>query len=153
MGLKQSAKKGFLSKYNLKRWVNMEGHLENVEMIKQLYSDLAPKQQEGDLVVSQESFADCVKRLGLSEADLKKRMHAKYLSAVGYLCLSFLLLLYTIYVFNIHHLFSVVICVALFSGVLLLSISEHYGYFQLKRRQFSVSIKEWLYFLCYRDNS
>lgn len=94
-----------------------------------------------------ETFEQAVYRLRLDEKDIHRRAMNFLRLAIFYLVFSFVLFIYAIYLFlETSHLLAVAMTFALSIVLLAYAYREHFWYFQLKKRKFGCTLKEWVAF-------
>lgn len=142
MGFKNTMKKRFFSGLNPVRWVGMDqikgnGHA-ITDITKKLFDNTKGSQQK-----SPKSFEEAMRRYGLNEADLQKRMQLSL--RLVYFCLGFSVLLigYTIYLFVSHLVLSGFVTIMLTLLLWAYAFREHFNYFQMKQRRLGCTFHEW----------
>lgn len=141
MGFKKVVKKGFLSGFNVKRWVGMDNIKESTATVGKLYSGFFKTKPVN---ANKETFEEAMHHYGLSEIDVKNRMKSSFRIAIGCLIGGVLVLVYTLYLFTTGLVFSSLISFMI--GALLFSYAfrEHFNYFQMKQRRLGCTFREWL---------
>ncbi|HLD16996.1 MAG TPA: type IVB secretion system protein IcmV [Coxiellaceae bacterium] len=142
-GLKNSFKDGALSPFNVSRWIGTDNIKASSRTVQDLYKDLYKKELVGS-GVKKETFEEAMIRLGLTEADIQKRMALSRKRLVIYALFGVFTVGYMIYLFAIHQFSASFLCLIILLLLLTYCFKEHFQYYQMKRRKLGCSIKEWL---------
>ncbi|QLH41376.1 MAG: hypothetical protein HWD59_00655 [Coxiellaceae bacterium] len=92
----------------------------------------------------QESFAEAMQRLKLTEKDVDERGRHFLLMARLYAVIGLALLIYTLYLFWQAHLMAAFMSLILTTLGFTLAFRQHFYYFQIKQRKLGCTIKEWI---------
>ncbi len=142
MGIKKAIKKGFFSGYSVKRWVGFDQIKDSGQSIGEMATNLIDKQKT-KATPNKETFEECVKRFGLSESDLKKKMKSLYRIALFCLAASLACFVYAIYLFLIGFILSGFVSLMLSFLLAAYAYREHLNYFQIKQRRLGCTFREW----------
>ncbi len=130
------------------------GHIkDNAKMIQGLVVNNFSTDKAAQTSPKKENFAQCMKRLGLSEADVEKRI--KNSSQLILICslLSLPMFIYTLYILISGHFLSSFVCLMLTFLLLAYSFREHFNRFQMQQRRLRCTFEEWLKHLLNSKNS
>ena len=113
-------------------------------MLKNLGEDLLAQPENENRT---ETFEQCLKRLGITEAQLQKRMRSSLQIILFCLGLGVAIIIYAFYLWSQGMLMAGF--TSLILGGLLGSYAfrEHFNYFQMKKRQLGCSLKDWVKFM------
>lgn len=144
MGFFRGVKKGFFSGIQPKKWLDTDGLKERSGFVKETYQNF---KDQAVVTPSDESYVAAVKRLGLSEADIQKRVSRHKRLAMVYLLFGLALFIYGLVLGFMSHHMAMIQCFALTFLLLLFFIKEHFMYFRLKKKNLSLNFKDWILFL------
>lgn len=144
-------RKTFSSGVNITGWMGLKQIKENSVLIKDLFNDTFSAEKKS-ATAKVETFDQAVRRLGLTEADIQKRI--KKSTQIIYFCgiLSLPMLIYTLYMFNAEFYLSGLVCLMLTFLLFSYVFREHFNRFQLRQRRLGCSFKEW-FTATFRANS
>lgn len=142
MGFFKVVKKGITAGWNVSSWVGARQIKGNIGAIKELANDafLTKKAKEP---IKKETFEQCLKRLGISEAVLQKRIKNSTQIIIMCSLLSVPMAIYTLYMFSSHFYLSSFVCAMLTLLLLTYSFREHFNRFQMKQRRLGCTFQEW----------
>lgn len=141
MGVKKVLKKTIGGGLNVKNWVGYDNLKDNTRVVGHLAKGVFKREQKEPI---KESFDEALKRLNLSEDDLKQRMKTAKQVTLFCLSLSGLILLYTLYLLSKGQLLSSVMSLMLtcISGVY--ALREHFNLYQMRQRRLGCSFQEYV---------
>ena len=94
----------------------------------------------------QEEFDDALTRLNLSEADLMAKQSSFFKLSVIFVCMSFVILGYAIYLAWGAHIKGAFVSLCLTFMVFAIAFRYHFWYFQVKQRKLGCSLRDWYYY-------
>jgi intracellular multiplication protein IcmV len=132
---------GFIGRhfFNVRRWVSydfLKGSAVNV------YSS-AKTVFKGPTLEKPESFDEALKRLALSETDLKNRYNSFRNTFIVFLVISIALLVYTLYLFYHGIFMGGILSLAVTALVGMHAFKYHFWMFQIKHRKLGCTLNEW----------
>ena len=142
MGFRRIMKKGLSSGLNPFRWVGMEQIKGNGRTISDISKKLF-KTNNHSQATPPKTFADAMRRYGLTEAALQKRMKSSLRLAYFCVALSVVMIAYTIYLFASHLVLSGFVTTMLALLLWAYAFREHFNYFQMKERRLGCTFQEW----------
>ena len=141
MGLISGTKKFVKPLVNFPQWMNWEGIKRTTVSIAQVSKNLFIPQK----AQREESFAEALERLHLTEADIQQRLiEFKRLLAV-LLASAFSVLVYIGYLIYQGHGKALIISTILLLIILAQAFRYHFWIFQIKQRKLGCNIHEWFY--------
>lgn len=143
MGFFKVVKKGITAGWKVSSWVGTDQIKGNVGAIKDLASAAFIANQKNAKAPKKETFEQCLRRLGISEAALQKRI--KNSGQIILMCslLSIPMALYTLYMFYSGYYLSGFVCLMLTAVLLAYSFREHFNRFQMQQRRLGCTFQEW----------
>lgn len=139
-GVKSTAKFFFKPFVNIHEWLGISQLIVMTRGLReglQTTFKVEPKHKD-------ESFQEALKRLNISEADLQTNQQAFLRIALVMAGLSFMALIYVVYLFWQGFLMAGLIALIVSLVMLVLAYRYHFWYFQIKNRKLGCSFKEWL---------
>lgn len=91
----------------------------------------------------EETFAQAIERLHLTEADIQARMRTFKQLIIFYALIALGLFIYTIYLLIGSHVAAALLSFVLTFLALAFTFRQHFWYFQMKHRKLGCTIKEW----------
>lgn len=147
MGFRKTVKKGLFSGLNPMRWVGFEQLANNAKTIKNLADGIVKSPRKDQSQYHPSTFEEAMQYYGLTEADIKKRMHISLQITIVCLALSILMIGYSVYLFITALPLSAFVCVILTWLLWAYAFREHFNYFQMKQRRLGCTFKEWLIYI------
>lgn len=143
MGFMQVVKKSVSAGWNFTGWVGLGQIKQNASMVKNLSKEVftIPKPAAAP---KRETFEQCVRRLGLTEQDIQKRIKTCTQTLWMCLALGVLLLGYMVYIFMAGFYLSSFVCLMLSFMVFAYSFREHFHRFQMQQRRLGCTFQQWL---------
>lgn len=125
---------------NVPSWINWSQIKANTSFVARIVKRLfVPEKAEFD-----ETFDAAVKRLHLSESDLRTRQQYLIYEMSFYLFIAALFILYTGYLLVKTNFIIASVGMLLFCLSIVKACAAHFYYFQIKHRKLGCTFKEWL---------
>lgn len=143
MGVMNVVKKSVSAGWNFSAWLGVKHIKNNALLIKDLAANTFVSEKSQPNAPKTETFAQAMQRLGMTEADLQKRIKAS--GQIIFLCgvLSIPMLAYTIYIWMSHFYLSGFVCLMLTSLLGAYSFREHFNRFQMRQRRLGATFAQW----------
>jgi intracellular multiplication protein IcmV len=143
MGAVKIIKKSVAAGWSISTWIGTKQIKSNALLIKDLAKSAFSPSDQG-APVKAETFAQAMRRLGMTEADLQKRINAstKIIFFCGILIIP--MLAYTVYIWMSHFYLSSFVCLMLTFLLSAYSFREHFNRFQMRQRRLGCTFSEWL---------
>jgi intracellular multiplication protein IcmV len=143
MGAMQIIKKSVVKGCNVFAWMGTDQIRKNTKLIKELATAALVPQKKQAHAPKVETFEQAIKRLGLTEAGLQKRIKAS--TQIIFMCglLSIPMLAYTIYIFMSDFYLPGFVCLMLTFLLFAYSFREHFNRFQMQQRRLGCTLAEW----------
>ena len=136
---------------NFPAWLGWKQIAVTGRQIYSLAKDLTQKNKKEAML--QETFAQAMQRLNLTDVDVAKNCRTHLNLAIFYLICAVALFIYTIYLFGWHdYLIAPVVSLVLTILMLAFAYREHFWYFQMKKHKLGCSFKEWKAFILNRGD-
>ena len=141
MGFRNYVKNTVKDNVNVKGWAAWDTIKQNSKTIGSLIQDLkAPDLSKSVVKIT---FAETMKKYGLTEKDLQRRMKTHLFVAVFCAVLGFGAIGWGIYLLSKGMITSALVALALAALMLAYTFREHFFYFQIKQRRLDCAVKEW----------
>jgi intracellular multiplication protein IcmV len=127
---------------NFPRWMGLSQIWRQGQGIYRMIQDMRRPEQP----IVRETFEEALKRLNISESDLKERMKFTYRFALIYTFFGLIFLAYTIYMI-FHGLLGSILGLLITALLFTFAYREHFWYYQMKVRRLGCSFREWLNYL------
>ena len=136
----------FGSLVNVKKWSSYDDIVDNAKFVAKSFKDLyKPKKEVG---IKDASFDELVKRLQLSEEDIKQRSKYFLYYFLVYFFSAVCLFGYLSYLIMVNgRLLSILVTLILAVLMLVYALREHFWYMQLKKRKVGCTFKDWFAFI------
>lgn len=142
MGFFRSMGKVIKPMVNFPRWMGWNQIADSGKFINSLAKDVFKTKPDGKL--RDEKFEDACRRLNLTSGILLQRQKHFLRYAIFFVCLSFALFAYGIYLLIFGGFFmAFLICLSLTCVSLSLAFREHFWYIQIRHRRLGISLKDW----------
>lgn len=140
MGIGRVIKKGVKAGFNPRAWIGLEQMKASTKTIGHIFRAVFKDQPRESIV---ETFEQAVARLGLTEADLKKRMRTA--KQISYTCgvLAVLIFMYCIYLLVTGQFLSGLVALMLTTVTGVYALREHFNLYQMRQRRLGCSIQEY----------
>jgi intracellular multiplication protein IcmV len=132
---------------NFPKWMGLSQLRANAAAIMKMFQDLRVHRPP----VREETFAQAVQRLNLTEDDIKTRMKHCLLMSLLYFSASLVFLAYTLYMI-IHLHLGMVVGLLITALMMVFTYREHFWYFQMKTRTLGNTFQDWVSFVLRRGN-
>lgn len=142
MGAVKIIKKSVAAGWNVSSWVGTKQIKNNAFLIKDLAKSVfTPAKDSSGVKV--ETFAQAMRRLGMTEADLQKRIKAS--TNLIFFCglLTIPMFAYTIYIWMSHFYLPSFVCLMLTFLLAVYTYREHFNRFQMRQRRLGCTFLEW----------
>ena len=136
----QQPKGFFKSKFNFGRWMGVADLKHNAKSLKTLVQRMTSIQEPEH----EETYHEALERLGLSDADVKKRQQQFFVMACVYGILALCVVAYGCHLLWHDHLLSALMCLPILSVLLSFAFREHFWFTQLKHKRLGFTFREWL---------
>ncbi len=145
MGFKKVVKKGILSGWDLRQWAGLSEIKGSSRLVKDLAVNVFKNSPppSSSAVPLKETFAQCIRRLGLTEADLQKRIRSSQQILLFCLGLAVPTALYMLYLIMAGKYLSSFVCLMLTLLLLAYSFREHFNIFQMRQRRLGCTFQQW----------
>jgi intracellular multiplication protein IcmV len=135
----------FKSFVDVKAWVSYDEVKTNTKTIYSLFARFFSKRP--NKTIYQETFAEAVLRLNLTEKQINDRRKIFLYSALIYSCLSLALIAYAVYLMKKMLVVPAIFTLILTIFIVALTYREHLWYMQMSKRKLGCNFKEWLNFI------
>jgi len=125
---------------NFPRWIGVSSLKQTAQALgkeaKSAFTEQKPEHQE--------TYAEAIERLGLSTADVQRRMQWLLRFAMVYVGLASLIFIYALYLLISGHVAAGLLSLVITVFVLTLAFREHFRYFQMRTQHLGCTFKDWL---------
>lgn len=139
MGFARNVKEGFKSRFNFKKWSGFEYIAESGEHLfelgRSIFQPRDPQQHE--------TFEESLRRLNLTEEDLKNRAKEFSRLVLIFLCFAFALLGYAVYLAWCGSVGATLMCFGMMAFCFGQVFRFHFWLFQVRERRLGCSLREW----------
>ena len=143
MGIRSYLKNTVKDNTNVKGWASWESLKKNGKTVASLLNDL--KTPDLSQPINKVSFDEAMKRYGLTDKDMQKRMQSHWYVAVVCAVLGVGTLGWTIHLLTKSLFLSSLVSLALAALMLVYAFREHFYYFQMKKRRLDCTVREWIF--------
>lgn len=145
MGVRNYVKRTVKNNTNIKGWISWDHIRDNASILKGFFQDLQAPERTTPPVHS--DFDETIQKFGWSEKDLRSRMRNHIIVAVfSFVCGVAALVWFGILLSRLMFL-SGLVSLSLSCLMFAYAFREHFSYFQIKKRRFNCTIREWFYSL------
>jgi intracellular multiplication protein IcmV len=141
--VKKPSRFGFRAFINVKSWLAFDDVKGYGKIVSSLAKDVFKRKQPEH----NETFAEAIKRLNLTETDLVAKAKQFLLLAAIYVGAAILAFGYLIYLFYTGHLLPTILVIVLIMIFLSCALREHFWYMQIKQRKLGCNFKDWTQFI------
>lgn len=141
MGVRNYVKRTVKNNTNVKGWAAWDSIRENASVVKVFFQDL--QASERTQPVAQSDFNETMQRLGWSEKDLQARMRNHLVITVFSALCGVAALAWFGFLLSRLMFLSGLVSLSLSCLMFAYAFREHFSYFQLKKRRFHCTLKEW----------
>lgn len=141
MGFRSYVKNTVKANTNVKGWTGWDVVKNNANVIKNFADDL--KAPETRVPPVQITFEEAMKKYGLTESDVQRSMRNHFITACVCLVLCLAAFLWTFHLLWKGMILSGLVSLSLSALMGAYGFSEHFYYFQMKRRKLNVTLSEW----------
>ena len=141
MGVRNYVKRTVKNNTNVKGWVSWDHIKDNASIVKGFFQDLQTAERTQPAV--QSDFNETIQRLGWSEKDLQSRMRNHLIIAVFSTLCGVAALAWFGFLLSRLMFLSSLVSLSLSCLMFAYAFREHFSYFQLKKRRFHCTLKEW----------
>jgi intracellular multiplication protein IcmV len=142
MGIRSFVKNTVKNNTNVKSWSSWNAIKDNAKTVKYFANDLKALDKPKPTVKI--TFDEAMKKYGLTENDLSKRMKSHLLVAAFCGALGAFAFIWALYLFAKLMFLSGLVGVSLSFLMLAYGFREHFNYFQIKQRRLDCTFNEWL---------
>lgn len=129
--------------FNVSTWMATDALVNGARNIRQLYGQISSSSRDG----RQESFAEAVERLGLSERDVRAKQKYYRKTSALYGVFWAASVMYTLVLYAAGQWLTCLTAVAYSFLVFSFFFREHFWYMQIRQRQFGMHFSDWLKFV------
>lgn len=142
MGVRNYVKNTFKANTNVKGWTAWNLIKYNSKIVKGFVDDI--KVDPNAPPAMKETFADAVRRFGLTDEELKKRMRSHYIIALGCGFLALLAFGWFVYLLVKLMFLSSLVALSLSGLMAVYAFTEHFSYYRIKQRRLDCTVDEWV---------
>ncbi|OGT45791.1 MAG: hypothetical protein A3E82_07130 [Gammaproteobacteria bacterium RIFCSPHIGHO2_12_FULL_38_11] len=141
MGIGSYLKNTVKDNANVKGWSSWGAVKDNAKTIGGILKDV---KTEAEKPIVKTTFAEAIKKYGLSESDLNARMKSYFRVAVFCAVLGLVAFCWTLFLLFKLMFLSSLMALGLSTLMLAYAFREHFYYFQIKQKKLDCTVHEWV---------